>query len=245
MAIILRLDRVMADRKMSLKELSERAEISNVNLSNLKTGKVKAIRFSTLEAICGILDCQPGDILEYEKDINRQNETERKKNMYIRAAEQSDLEEIMSIYAYARIFMAENGNPNQWRDTFPARADIEEDIRKRESYVCVEKDKIMGVFAFIIGEDPTYRIIEEGKWMNEELYGAIHRVASAKGGKGIFANAIGFCKERIGNLRIDTHHDNKIMQHVIEKNGFQRCGIIYAYDGSPRIAYQWVKPADV
>lgn len=68
MAIILRLDRVMADRKMSLNELAEKVGISNVNLSNLKTGKVKAIRFSTLEAICEVLDCQPGDILEYKRD---------------------------------------------------------------------------------------------------------------------------------------------------------------------------------
>lgn len=68
MAIILRLDRVMADRKMSLNELAERVGISNVNLSNLKTGKVKAIRFSTLEAICRELDCQPGDILEYKAE---------------------------------------------------------------------------------------------------------------------------------------------------------------------------------
>ena len=65
MPIILRLDRVMADRKMSLNELAARVGISNVNLSNLKTGKVKAVRFSTLEAICEALDCQPGDILEY------------------------------------------------------------------------------------------------------------------------------------------------------------------------------------
>ena len=68
MAIILRLDRVMADRKMSLNELSEKVGISNVNLSNLKTGKVKAIRFSTLDAICKVLECQPSDILEYQDD---------------------------------------------------------------------------------------------------------------------------------------------------------------------------------
>ena len=67
MAIILRLDRVMADCKISLNELSEKVGISNVNLSNLKTGKVKAIRFSTLEAICDVLDCQPGDIMEYQR----------------------------------------------------------------------------------------------------------------------------------------------------------------------------------
>ena len=67
LAIISRLDRVMADRKISLNELAEKVGISNVNLSNLKTGKVKAIRFSTLEAICDVLDCQPGDILEFSK----------------------------------------------------------------------------------------------------------------------------------------------------------------------------------
>lgn len=68
MAIILRLDRVMADRKISLNELSAKVGISNVNLSNLKTGKVKAIRFSTLDAICKVLECQLGDILEYKED---------------------------------------------------------------------------------------------------------------------------------------------------------------------------------
>lgn len=67
MPIILRLDRVMADRKMSLNELSEKVGVANVNLSKLKNGHVSAIRFSTLEAICATLDCQPGDILEYEK----------------------------------------------------------------------------------------------------------------------------------------------------------------------------------
>ncbi|MBR6784571.1 MAG: helix-turn-helix transcriptional regulator [Clostridia bacterium] len=68
MPIILRLNRVMSDRKISLNELSRRVGIANVNLSKLKTGKVNAIRFSTLEAICEVLDCQPGDILVYKKD---------------------------------------------------------------------------------------------------------------------------------------------------------------------------------
>ena len=68
MPIILRLDRIMADRKMSLNELSEKVGVANVNLSKLKNGRVSAIRFSTLEAICDVLDCQPGDILEYKRD---------------------------------------------------------------------------------------------------------------------------------------------------------------------------------
>ncbi len=67
MPIILRLDRVMADRKMSLNELSEKVGVANVNLSRLKNGHISAIRFSTLEAICDVLDCQPGDILEYQR----------------------------------------------------------------------------------------------------------------------------------------------------------------------------------
>lgn len=76
MAIILRLDRMMADRKISLNELAEKVGIANVNLSNIKTGKVSAIRFSTLNAICDVLDCQPGDLLEFVRDADREAEKE-------------------------------------------------------------------------------------------------------------------------------------------------------------------------
>lgn len=72
MPIILRLDRMMADRKISLNELAQAVGISNVNLSNIKTGKISAIRFSTLEAICRVLNCQPGDILEYRPDAAKE-----------------------------------------------------------------------------------------------------------------------------------------------------------------------------
>ncbi|KOS64227.1 helix-turn-helix transcriptional regulator [Lysinibacillus agricola] len=68
MTIIIRLDRMLADRKMQLSELAEKVDVSIVNLSNLKTGKVRAVRFSTLNAICKALGCQPGDILEYIED---------------------------------------------------------------------------------------------------------------------------------------------------------------------------------
>ena len=73
MPIIVRLDRMLADRKMSLSELADKVGISIVNLSNLKTEKVKAIRFSTLEAICDVLHCQPGDLLEYESEAETPN----------------------------------------------------------------------------------------------------------------------------------------------------------------------------
>lgn len=75
MAIILSLDKVMADRKMSLKELSEKVGVANVNLSRMKTGKISAIRFSTLDAICDVLDCQPGDILVYQREEKSENGT--------------------------------------------------------------------------------------------------------------------------------------------------------------------------
>lgn len=68
MAIIIRLDRMMADRKMSLNELASRIDMTNVNLSNLKTGKMKGIRFDTMDAICRALECQPGDLFEFTED---------------------------------------------------------------------------------------------------------------------------------------------------------------------------------
>lgn len=73
MAIILRLDRIMADRKISLNDLAEQVGIANVNLSKMKTGKISAVRFSTLNAICAALDCQPGDILEFQPDKEPEN----------------------------------------------------------------------------------------------------------------------------------------------------------------------------
>jgi putative transcriptional regulator len=68
MAIVVRLDRVMADRKMSLNELAEKIEMTNVNLSNLKTGKMKGIRFETMNSICKALNCQPGELFEFVED---------------------------------------------------------------------------------------------------------------------------------------------------------------------------------
>ena len=80
MAIILRLDRMMADLKISLNELSEKFGIANVNLSKIKTGKVSAIRFSTLNAICDVLDCQPGDILEYRRGEEKEADLDIKES---------------------------------------------------------------------------------------------------------------------------------------------------------------------
>ena len=159
----------------------------------------------------------------------------------IRCAQVLDLPVILEIYKRARAYMAETGNPNQWGTTSPAQEMIEQDIEEQKLYVYVNEDEIRGVFFFDICEDPTYAYIEDGKWISDEPYGVIHRIASSGVEKGVLGKCIDFCKQQTNHLRIDTHHDNKIMQHLVVKNGFERCGIIYIQDGSARIAYEYVK----
>lgn len=158
--------------------------------------------------------------------------------MNIRNTTLADFPKILSIYAYAREQMRQKGNPLQWGDNRPSEAVLLEDIRKCRSYVMEEKNQICGVFTFIIGEDPTYQIIKDGHWLNEAPYGTIHRIASSGAAKEIFQKCLVYCLAQIPNLRIDTHEDNVLMQHLLEKHGFHKCGIIYVEDGSPRLAYQ-------
>ena len=158
--------------------------------------------------------------------------------MNIRKSNMADVEEILRVFAYAREQMRLNGNPNQWVDNYPSREVVEKDITDGNSYVLEEDGHICGTFAFILGADPTYSVIENGQWLNDESYGTIHRIASNGRAKGVFNQCLEFCQRHISNIRIDTHEDNLLMQHLIEKNGFQRCGIIYIKNGSPRIAYQ-------
>lgn len=157
----------------------------------------------------------------------------------IRNAELTDLPRLEEIYAYARSFMARTGNPNQWGTKNPPTAQLVEDIRRKELYLLEDDAGIHGVFYFAMGEDPTYQTIYEGSWLSRELYGTIHRVAS-DGSGGVFASALSFCKSRTDHIRIDTHHDNQVMQRLVEKHGFSRRGIIYISDGSPRIAYEYL-----
>ena len=158
--------------------------------------------------------------------------------MIVRKTTFDDLNEILDIYKYAREQMKLNGNPNQWKNNRPAPETIKKDITNGNSYVIEDNNEIYGVFAFIIGNDPTYEIIENGKWLNDDEYGTIHRIASNGKSKGILEECLSFCETKVGNIRIDTHEDNKIMQHLVEKLGFKKCGIIYTDDGTPRLAYQ-------
>ena len=155
----------------------------------------------------------------------------------IRKATPWDLPRIREIYEVARQFMRKNGNHSQWGKGDEPEALIEEDICQGNLYV-LEKADIHAAFAFIIGEDPTYLEIEEGNWKSEEPYAAVHRVASDGTVQGVLGHVMDYCSAQVPHIRIDTHTDNKVMQHVLEKYGFVSCGIVHVPDGSPRIAYE-------
>ncbi len=153
----------------------------------------------------------------------------------------SDLDRVMEIYAIAKRYMDEKGNPTQWVDGYPQRDLIEDDIVRGESYVVLENGEIHGVFMFMQRVEPTYAVIEDGAWQNDLPYGTIHRVASDGRLRGMFDAIVAYCRASIENLRVDTHRDNYPMQKAIARNGFVRCGIVYMEDGTKRIAYQLPK----
>ena len=157
----------------------------------------------------------------------------------IRDAAAADFERIMEIYRYAQEFMIRSGNPTQWARRYPDADLIRSDIRQNVCKVITDGDTIHGVFALFAGEEPTYAQIEDGSWLNDAPYLTIHRIAGDGQAHGLFACAADYCKRICSNVRVDTHADNLIMQGLIQKNGFTRCGVIHVKDGTPRIAYQW------
>lgn len=162
--------------------------------------------------------------------------------MKIRQTEFTDLETVMNIYAHARQFMAEHGNPKQWGPrNWPPESLIRKDIENHKSYVCTENNEIIAVFYFDQGDDidPTYRRIDCGSWKDLSAYGVVHRIAAAHTVKGAGAFCINWAFEQCGHLRIDTHGDNVVMQNLLKKLGFDYCGIIYVTeDNDPRLAYE-------
>ena len=141
----------------------------------------------------------------------------------IRKAAYNDLDKIEKVFAYARSFMRESGNPTQWAGGYPQREILENDIKNDRLYVFSEGDEIEGAFVFFLGDDPTYAYIE-GNWISDTPYGVFHRVANGGKLKGMLKQMIDFVKDKTTHLRIDTHEDNVVMQHVLEKNGFKKCG---------------------
>lgn len=156
----------------------------------------------------------------------------------IRPSTHADLPEVMEMYDIARGFMRSNGNMSQWTDGYPSEALIASEIDAGHSFVCEnEKGEIVGTFCFIIGDDPTYEIIYEGEWLNQEIYGAVHRIASAGKEKGVAEACFRWCFTQCRNVRVDTHRDNLVMLRLMEKLGFSYCGIIYVFKDEARLAY--------
>ena len=164
--------------------------------------------------------------------------------MDIQQAALHDVPEIDTIYEEARRFMRERGNHKQWTGGYPDRSVIESDIEKGQLFVVRDEGGILGVFVYFHGEDPTYRVIEDGSWLSPlSPYGVLHRVAIAHRAhrRGVGSLIFRYALARSHNVRIDTHEDNQPMRHSLEKHGFSYRGIIYLASGESRLAYQCIE----
>lgn len=166
--------------------------------------------------------------------------------MTIRDATQSDIPRLMEIYREARIIQLESGNLHQWKEGHPSEELVRKDIENGFCHIVEENGEPVGVFALIIGPDPTYSYVEGGEWLDDTRpYATIHRLGSLKSSRGVARACFDWCWGQIHNLRVDTHEDNAIMRHCIQKAGFRYCGVIYLLNGDPRLAYQKIAPDSV
>lgn len=158
--------------------------------------------------------------------------------MEIKPGTYGDLPRLMEIYREAREIMISCGDVNQWKPGHPSEEMIRADIDNGHCRVILDEGRLVGAFAFIPGEDPTYKVIE-GEWLDADApYATIHRLASTFESKGVARACFDWCWQQIRNLRVDTHEDNVIMRHCIAAAGFQYCGVIHLLSGDPRLAYQ-------
>ena len=161
-----------------------------------------------------------------------------------RHATMQDYPQMERIYAHARELMARNGNPTQWGNTFPRPEVVRDDIANHRTILLVDDagghERILAQFAVCPGLDPTYGSIE-GAWLDDDAYVTIHRIASSGLVRHAARDCIEWALKHYGNVRVDTHPNNKAMQHVLESSGFARCGLIQLIDrdeDTTRIAYQ-------
>lgn len=158
----------------------------------------------------------------------------------IRQATVRDLDGVMALYAGARAFMRQNGNPSQWPEGYPARESVEQALGDGSLYVLENGGELAAVFTFAIGQEAPYDAIR-GHWLTDTVpYGTLHRLAVGRQGGGLGAVCIEYAKARCHDLRIDTHEDNLPMQRLLARLGFVRCGIIDYGDEGTRIAYHWL-----
>ena len=157
----------------------------------------------------------------------------------IRVARPDDMADIMAVMDAAKKIMRQSGNLYQWGEGYPSESVISADMEKNGGFVIEDDSKVVGYFAFLPSPEPTYARIYEGKWLDDTMpYHVVHRIASYPEVHSIFSSIMDFCFSHDPNIRIDTHRDNKIMQHNIAKRGFSYCGIIYLANGDERLAYQ-------
>lgn len=161
----------------------------------------------------------------------------------IRKTLDTDIPAVMAIYGAARAFMRAHGNATQWPVGTPSAEQLAADIAAGGSYVCEVDGRVVATFAFLPGPDECYDVIEDGQWRSDTPYAVLHRVASDGTVHGIAAAMFAFAKERADHLRIDTHRDNLPMQGASIKAGFERAGIVYVSDGTPRVAFDWLREA--
>ena len=161
----------------------------------------------------------------------------------IRKTLDTDIPTVMDIFDEARAFMRAHGNATQWPEGTPSVERLKSDIAAGGSYVCEDDGRMVATFAFLPGPDECYDVIENGAWRSDVPYAVLHRVASDGSVHGIAAAMFAFAKERASHLRIDTHQDNLPMQGAIIKAGFERAGIVYVSDGTPRVAFDWLREA--
>lgn len=160
----------------------------------------------------------------------------------IREARPADMAEIMKVMAAAKTIMRQSGNLHQWIDGYPSEAVVTSDMKKGGGFVIVDDGEVVGYFAFLPSPEPTYANIYEGAWIDDTLpYHVVHRIASYPQSHGIFSSIMDYCFSYDGNIRIDTHRDNTIMQHNIAKHSFTYCGIIFLSNGDERLAYQKIR----
>ena len=160
----------------------------------------------------------------------------------IREARKGDIPSIMTVIDAAKGIMRSSGNAGQWTGGYPSEEVIRADIDRGVGYVVLDDGLTVGYFAFIPSPEPTYDVICGGAWLDDSAaYHVIHRIASLPDAHGVFRDLMDWCFERDGNIRIDTHRDNAIMQHCIDTYGFTYCGIIYLLSGDERLAYQLIR----
>lgn len=160
-------------------------------------------------------------------------------NIIVRKASIKDLKRILELRDLARNIMRANGNYDQWPEGYPTEETFVHDIEQGNSYVLEDNGTIVATWAFIPGPDPTYSIIYNGSWIDDELpYYVVHRIASTPDSRGVMDAMLQFCFSQTNCLRIDTHRDNQIMRHILQKHAFKYCGIIHIANGDERLAYQ-------